>query len=116
MKFKVGGDPESYMDPPALAGDSDGPSIFATILDALGIHKQVAKGDSKKKGKPEVTSPSATEAPAVQPVATPDILGSLSQTLIPDAGAELTPFGQKWMDSVKPLMTFDPGASKAKQS
>lgn len=76
-KIQIGGDPESYMDAPTLSvGGGGGPSFIASILDALGIHRQVAKGpksagkqptthggrqgkDSKRQSKPQAAAPDA---------------------------------------------------------
>lgn len=51
MAIRIGGDPESYMDAPQLTvggGGGGGGSFIAGILDALGIHRQVAKGPKQK--------------------------------------------------------------------
>lgn len=62
-KVTVGGDAERYMDPPTIqSGDGDGPSFIASVLDLLGIHKQVAAGDNKK---------SASQDVKVDPIAPP---------------------------------------------
>lgn len=52
-RVTVGGDPESYMEAPRIqSGDGDGPSFIASILDMLGIHKQVAKGPKEESQAP----------------------------------------------------------------
>lgn len=49
--MRIGGSPESYMEAPTLDGNSGGPSFIASILDLLGINKQVANGGKSKAAK-----------------------------------------------------------------
>lgn len=58
-QIRVGGDPESYMDAPALGGgggESGGGNFFANVLSLLGIHKEV--GTPKR---PEEQAPTQNE-------------------------------------------------------
>lgn len=55
--IRVGGDPESYMDPPVLSGGGgesgggDGTNFVNSMLELLGIHRNVARGAKEKVGK-----------------------------------------------------------------
>lgn len=115
---RIGGDPEQYMDPPSLtksSGDGSAGSFLAILLDAIGIGRQVVKGPKESKLKSgKDSAPAKQEAAAAAPI---DVLGMVSQAIAEPATqtGTLTPFGQKWMDSVAPILTFDPGASKVKR-
>lgn len=130
MQIRIGGDPESYMDPPQLGvgGGGGGGSFIAGILDALGIHKQVAKGagqkdlatDSKK------IQPKKQEAPAnskdskgneSQSQAAPksDILSSVETAVspLPMVNQSFVPIlpavsRMRSADRVTPLIQIDP--------
>lgn len=116
VQVRIGGDPESYMGAPSLGGgggSDSGGSFIAGLLDLLGIHRQVAKGDKKDSKKPGVTAPiMAEDAPIQTQVPVLDLIGQAVGSPAPDA-QPTTPLGQKWLDSMQPIMTFDPGASTA---
>lgn len=72
-KVTVGGDPESYMDAPRISADDKdkigGGSIIASVLDLLGVHKQVAKNPA---------DPATTQSvPAANNIPTLDIAESV---------------------------------------
>lgn len=64
-QVRVGGDPESYMDPPVLtSNDKDkipGKNVINGILDLLSIHRNVARGP--KAPKESSDKPAISEAP-----------------------------------------------------
>lgn len=122
---RIGGDPEQYMDPPSITkSDSPGEgagSFIASILDAIGVHRQVAKGPKESeggKGKKKAGQPQdqlvglASDGPVQTAL---PVLDSATSLFAAPNQQPLTAFGQKWMDSVAPIMTIDPGASTAKR-
>lgn len=67
-RISIGGDPESYMDAPQISvgggeGGGGGGGFIASLLDLLGIHREVAKGPKKSKKNEETTATSNTTAP-----------------------------------------------------
>jgi hypothetical protein len=136
--FNFGGDPESMMDAPVMKNTSltetmaaGGGSFFAQLLDLVGAHRQVAKGPKN----PSEPVPGATPSEIATPSA-PKVLDDVATMLTPSdstlAGnkksvggvnvpawyptqAPMTPFGQRWMSSMAPIMSMDPGPSKAGQ-
>jgi hypothetical protein len=87
-----------------------GGGIIASVLDALGIHKQVAK-------EPKSEAPAAPAAPT-----------GTTQSVLPAAPANLpaldsaesafqpiqpmpSDWGQRYLDSLKPLKTIDPNSA-----
>lgn len=70
MSLTDDGNAESYMDAPPLAGlKGGGPSVIASILDLLGIHRQVAREPNTKSKngdgeKPQPKDESGKKAPA----------------------------------------------------
>lgn len=110
---RFGGDPESYMDPPQMTASDKpgGVSIIASVLDLLGVHKQVAK--DPKVGKAE--SPTRT----TQSVAPP--AGSQAPVNLPSLDAAESAFtpiqpmpsdwGKRYLESLKPIKTIDPNTA-----
>jgi hypothetical protein len=102
-KVSFGGDPESYMDPPRLTAGSDdekgGGGFIASLLDALGIHRQVAKGDKpakdRKKGKKDSQAAAPDVLASVESIALPPP-NPLLQPLIPPRSADMN-------NSLKPI-------------
>lgn len=117
MSIMFGGDAESFMEAPRMenksASESLGFSPIAALLDLVGINRQVAKEPKKKEGESEVATP-----PAQPPTSSPAVLTDLETMLKPqtqmaplaplDQNQPLTPWGQRWLESNKPLMTVDP--------
>lgn len=106
-QFRVGGDPESYMEAPVLTGGGGGGGkggggIIATILDALGIHKQVAKS-------PDPAAPATTQEIPPPPMMMPVIneVESAFKPMTPMA----SDWGQQYLESSKPLKKTDPNKS-----
>jgi len=93
--MQIGGDAEGYMDAPSLSGGGGkkgGGGFFASLLDALGIHTQVANqsgGKSEKTalvkdgglGGVEKTKKSAVVPPPEVQQVTRRFLDSLGETL-----------------------------------
>lgn len=108
--IQFGGDPESYMEAPRLsASDGDGGgagSLIANILDLLGIHKQVAKGEKKPKQGKEESAPAQNKEPQGQAAMIP-VLDSLEQEFQPQTPLP-TDFGRKYLQSIRPLGMIDP--------
>jgi hypothetical protein len=120
--MKIGGDPENYMDPPVLnvGGDGGGAGSFiASVLDLLGIHRQVAKGpktkdlatetgpDFKKKEPESNGKKKKNSAPAPKL----DVLSSVDSavTRIPMAPSNnFAPFGMRSADMNRPMTMIDP--------
>lgn len=115
--ISFGGDAESFMDAPTmenkgiaetLAAGSGSP--IAVLLDLVGIHRQAAKGPKK----PEAAPPPAVSQPVAR---VPQVLTDVESVLTPQEtpiapisqNAPITTWGQRWLDSMKPLQTFDPG-------
>lgn len=115
--ISFGGDAESFMDAPTmenkgiaetLAAGSGSP--IAVLLDLVGIHRQAAKGPKKAEAPP---------APAVakEVARVPQVLTDVASVLTPqespivplEQNSPVTTWGQRWLDSMKPLQTFDPG-------
>lgn len=108
-----GGAPESYMDPPRMqsgGGGKGGGGLIASILDALGIGKQVAK-------EPVVKSDSA--APAAESGTTQSAQPtSVDMPVLNDAESAFQPitplpsdWGQRYLDSMQPFKTIDPNTA-----
>lgn len=117
----IGGDPERYMDPPILSGgggDSGAPSFIASLLDLLGIHRQVAKPpkqkDLAKDSKPltQDKNPAKGSKPKKgEFVPKPDVLDTVeaSVTRLPMTSSNFVPFGaQRSADRNNPLTPIDP--------
>ena len=103
-QVRVGGDPESYMEAPVLTsggGGKGGGGIFAQILDALGIHKQVAKGPKDDPAAPATTQ-EVPPPPAVMPVI--NEVESAFKPMTPMA----SDWGQQYLEASKPLKKVDP--------
>lgn len=113
----IGGDPERYMDPPtqqlgSLSDVMGGASPIAMLLDLVGLHRQVAKGPKN----PASDGASPTPTP---PASVPQVLTDVSSMLdTPQAtpvfpttqNAPLTTWGQRWIDSMKPIASIDPNS------
>lgn len=124
--MKIGGDPENYMDPPVLnigggGGGGGAGSFIASVLDLLGIHRQVAKGPKNKdlatetgpdfvKKEPESNGKKKKKNSA--PAAKRDVLSSVDSavTRIPMAPASnpFAPFGMRSADMNRPMTMIDP--------
>ena len=112
-----GGDPESYMDPPRMTQTDKpgGASIIATVLDALGVGKQVAKDPGPGAGAPKAED----AAPAATPATTQSVeLAPAQLPVLNDAASAFQPmtpmptdWGQRYLDSLKPLKTIDPNTA-----
>lgn len=102
-KVTVGGDPESYMDAPRISADDKdklggGGSIIASVLDLLGVHKQVAKNPA---------DPATTQTvPAANNIPTLDIAESVfSQGA--DYG-QSGDWGKQYLKGLSPIKSIDP--------
>lgn len=108
---RIGGDPSQYMQAPSLTvgGDSGGPSFIASLLDLLGIHKQVANetGESTGGAAPEPTQNSQPQAAPTPAPAISGILDAAESAFTPSL--PMAPdWGEKWMESLRPLQKIDP--------
>lgn len=113
------------------ASGGQGGNFIASLLDAVGIGTQVAKppkGDDLSKSVGEKPAPAATKVvdsksgEVAGEVAAPVKSEALSQaeaatsvtplTMTPMAlgNAPITPWGQKYLNSVRPLLAIDPDA------
>ncbi len=117
-----GGDAESFMDAPvmenkALTDSLGGGSIIAQLLDLVGIHRQVAKAPKQDDDNAAKTPTAVPESAAVVPAVLTDVASALASTPSPmtpiDQNSPMTTWGQKWLDSMRPIQTIDPGASSA---
>lgn len=116
VKIRAGGDPESYMDAPEISVGSDGPggpSIIASLLDLVGLHRQVAKG-------PKVSEVAQETNPLPRPQASvPQVVADVESALIPQEtpllpevqNAPMSTWGQRWIDSIRPLTSIDPDST-----
>lgn len=107
--IRVGGDPESYMDPPVLTADGKkgGAGLIASVLDLLGIHKQVAKEPKPAEG--ASPAPAPTQNPhsvPVTPVQLP-VLGAAESAFPPSQGLD-GDWGKRYLESLRPLQRIDP--------
>jgi len=114
--ISVGGDASRYMEAPTLnvgggGGSGGGGSFIASVLDLLGVHRQVAKGDKPAKGasaSPAPTSNSANAANSDSWAGVPlPAVAAASQAFTPIQPIPST-FGQSWLDSITPLHAIDP--------
>lgn len=123
-QISFGGDPTGYMDPPRMSaggGDSGGPSFIASLLDLIGLNHQVAKAPKDAGGtapdsstgdaKPDSSNLKSNQSQISLPIL--DQMGSALGTApaITTTADATTPWGAKWLDSIKPITTIDPGAS-----
>lgn len=112
VKMSIGGDPESYMDAPQIAvgGNGDSPSFIASLLDLVGLHRQVAKGPKVKEVAEETNPLPRPQASVPQVVA--DVESALlpqETPLLPEVNnAPMTTWGKRWIDSIRPLTSGDP--------
>lgn len=119
VSIRVGGDPEDYMQAPTLSVGGDKKSkgnggFIANLFDALGIHRQVAKGPKPKKGESSAApAPKALSAGAgTQPIGVSAPL-SISTPTIPalDLAAKAFDFAtphKGYVALTPPMMTIDP--------
>lgn len=117
--IRIGGDPESYMEAPQITvgGGKKGGGLIASVLDALGIHKQVAKGpDNPGTDSDKAATPAAPAAPTGTTQSVPPAPANLP--VLNDAESAFKPieplpsdWGQRYLDSLKPLKTIDPNAA-----
>lgn len=114
-RIQIGGDPESYMEAPQMSVGGDGaggPSFIASLLDLIGIHRQVAKG-------PKPTREQEVQATQPQQVV-PQVLTDVESVLSPQEtpilpvtdNAPMTTWGQAWIQSLRPLTTIDPNTGR----
>lgn len=120
--ISFGGDAENFMDAPRMENKgiaetfTGGGNIISTLLDLVGIHRQVAKGpkDDSKMGPTDAAADPVRQAAVVPKVLT-DVSSALSPTESPifatTENAPMTSWGERWIQSLKPVTTFDPGAS-----
>lgn len=113
MGIMFGGDAENFMEAPRMENKSLSESLgvnpVAAFLDLIGVHRQVARGPKpteEAKGEkvftPQITSPSVlTEVQSA--LATPPAPITPVTT-----DSAITPWGQRWLDSNKPLLSVDP--------
>lgn len=107
--IRVGGDPESYMDPPVLTADGKkgGAGLIASVLDLLGIHKQVAKEPKPAEGaSPGPTQTQPTQTTPAAPAQLP-ILGAAETAFPPSQGLDGN-WGKRYLESLRPLEKIDP--------
>jgi hypothetical protein len=113
--IRFGGDAESFMEAPeqshaSLSDIMGGGSIIASLLDLVGIHRQVAKGPKDPAG-PEAAS-ATPPAPAQVPQVLTDVASVFTPQEVPvvptTQNAPMTGWGQRWLDSLKPLTAVDP--------
>lgn len=116
MPQTIGGDAEGYMDPPTqqLAtltevmglGGGGGGNVIASLLDLVGLHRQVAKGPKT----PDVPQPQA-----VVPQVLTDVESALGPTetpvLPPVSNSPMTTWGARWIESLKPITSIDPNSA-----
>ena len=106
MSLTDDGNAESYMDAPPLAGlggknGEGGPSIIASILDLLGIHRQVSREPKAEKtqgggGKNGDAKPATPATPDKTPPVVADVSNALG---IPP---------RRSADSTIPMLSIDP--------
>ena len=97
LDLSFGGDNEYVAMAQRAAESSGGPSIIASLLDAVGIGRQKAKEPKKSESK------TAAQAVPVDPILLPGAGGINSFSNQP-----ITAWGQQYLDSLKPLVQFDP--------
>jgi len=108
--IRIGGDPENYMEAPQMTvtDKGGGVSIIASVLDLLGVGRQVAK---EPKQEPAAESPTGTTQsipPATkEPVNLPALEGAANvfQPVMNDD------WGKRYLDSIKPIKTIDPNSA-----
>lgn len=122
---KIGGDAENYMDAPVLdvgGGKKGGGGFLASLLNLLGVGHTVVQEPESAGASPKTDSPSRQSGQSGQ-LSNSDILGDVQAAVTPnvqmpiaplDLGpVGMTPFGKKWLESTKPIRSFDPGPSGA---
>lgn len=101
----VGGDPESYMDPPRINSGEGGPSIIASILGLLGVTGTATKApEPEKQFSPEITppaKPATTQLPALDAA---EIAFQPFKPALPEPGST----AERYMQSLRPLIPIDP--------
>ncbi len=107
--IRIGGDPESYMEAPVLSGGGEkgGASIIATVLDLLGVGKQVGKID-KADANP-AASPSTTQSVPPAPGSLP-VLNEAESAFQPSTPMPMD-WGKRYLESIKPLKMIDPNTA-----
>lgn len=118
MAIRIGGDPESYMEAPTLSaggGGGGGPSFIASILDLLGVHRQVAKGPKEPKdAKKEIADQAAAATastqflPAVNPAGKSVNLSTPSLPILDHVGQafaapKVVSSDLPWMGGARPM-------------
>lgn len=112
---RIGGDPESYMDPPQMTvggGGKGGGGLIASVLDALGIGRQVAKEPKGDTGgnAANVQSPTGTTQSVPPPKADLPVLNDAESAFKPIQPMP-SDWGQRYLESLKPLKTIDPNTA-----
>lgn len=117
--IRIGGDPESYMEAPQMTvtDKPGGASLIASILDAIGVHKQVAKGpdnpgtDSDKSATPAAPAAPTGTTQSVQPAESQLPVLNEAESAFKPMTPMPTDWGQRYLDSLKPLKTIDPNTA-----
>ena len=116
MSIMFGGDAESFMEAPRMENKSltetMGLNPIAAVLDLVGIHRQVAKepkpAEGDKSAKDTVFQPAITTPSVLNDVATA-LSAPVEVPVLPvEQDSAMTPWGKKWLESNKPLMSVDP--------
>lgn len=115
--ISFGGDPESFMEAPRMENkaltDVIGGGIgnpIAVLMDLVGIHRQVAKEPKADSSAEKDIKPAAPQATVPQVVTDMESVFTPRETPITPAlqSAPMSSWGQRWLDSMKPLQTIDP--------
>ena len=114
-RVTVGGDPERYMDAPQLTSDDSkkGPGGFiASLLDAVGIGRQVAKEPQLRvKGQKSMAmEDTGVAGGSTQSVPAPVNLPSLdiAESALGVGGNQGGDWGKEYLKGLKPLTAVDP--------
>ena len=110
----VGGDPESYMDPPRISSGDGGPSIIASILGLLGVTGgataaagKIAGGaqqDSGKQFTAEITPPAQQPVSQLPALNAAEMVFKPFEPALPEPGSTAA----RMMESLRPLIPIDP--------
>jgi hypothetical protein len=123
LNLNFGGDNEYVSQAESARKSASGPSIIASILDAIGIGTQVAKqpdlSDSqtpeaksakqdKALAKANSESEESVSIPAISQAETALGVQPIPMAPMAVSTSPITPWGQQYLDSLKPLTQIDP--------